>query len=197
MKNKGELIIIEGVDGSGKTTLAKELSEIFGGLYMKEPLERYKKMLSTTYDPVEQLMLMWASRRKVFELIKENLKKSDYIFLDRSFVSTMIYQERAIKKLFGNFKEFLEKDKIIRYNIEPTLIIILEIKNISVIKERFKKENKAINVFEDERMLRKNIIKYQRIIKILRAIYGNKLLVINAEKDLKQVLDEILSCLSC
>ncbi len=192
MKNKGKLIIIEGVDGSGKTTLAKELSERLGGIYMKEPEVEYKKMLSTTYDPIQQLMLMWASRRKVFELLKQNLKKFKYIFLDRSFISSMIYQEKAIKILFANFKEFLKKDKIIRHNIEPDLIVILQIKNISIIKERFKKENKSVDVFEDEKNLKKNIIKYQKIIKILKAKYGNKVVVINAEQNKKQVLEILL-----
>jgi dTMP kinase len=201
MKNKKKLIIVEGVDGSGKSTIALELTKIvqkkgFTSLYLKEPLDEYKKMLSTTYDSVEQLMLMWLSRRKLFKFIKENLKKTDYIFLDRSFISTIIYQQKAVKELFKNIKEFLQKDKAVRYNIDPDLIVFLKIKKISTIKERFRKDNRILDVFEDERNLTNNIIKYQKIVPILKSVYGKKVLVINAEKDKKQVLDEILNYLA-
>ena len=73
------MIVVEGPDGAGKTTLAKAISETLGIPYMRPPAE----LLSSTDGPSEELVEWWD------EQLKDNTTPRVY---DRTmFVSDAIY----------------------------------------------------------------------------------------------------------
>lgn len=105
---KGLFITIEGIDGTGKSTQVKLLSEYMSDKYniitTREPggtdvAEKVRELLLSpdfTMDERTELLLMEASRSShVKELITPALKSGKCIICERSFDSTTAYQGYA------------------------------------------------------------------------------------------------------
>ena len=102
-----KVIVIEGIDGTGKTTVAKELvkqiaslgkkvtylntpsSELPVGKMLREQLLTGQLQTSMTVQGV----LMMAACREIYEHIEKNLQDQDYIILDRFIWSTLVYNQ--------------------------------------------------------------------------------------------------------
>jgi dTMP kinase len=109
MENKGRLIILEGLDGAGKTTQQRNLiSELrlrgVDARAMAEPGGtplgmRLREMLLLTEEPLtpEEMLLAFTLQRThlVLNAIKWMLDDGITIVSDRSIVSTMVYQVQA------------------------------------------------------------------------------------------------------
>ena len=103
---KGFLIVFEGIDGSGKTTQAKLLSEYLERkgldvILSKEPTDsiygqKIKKLAQSERDfvkPIDEYHLFINDRKSHVEnLIKPALKNKKIIILDRYYFSTIAYQ---------------------------------------------------------------------------------------------------------
>jgi dTMP kinase len=135
---KGKYIVIEGADGTGKSTqvelLSKHLEEQGirsvitqepGGSPVSEKLRSIIKEGSLERDPWTNVMLFTASRRASwFQSIKPALDAGTWVIASRSYVSTIAYQ---------GYGEGVDVQKIIQYthdNIEdgylnPDCLIIL------------------------------------------------------------------------
>jgi dTMP kinase len=94
-------IVVEGGDGSGKTTLSKALAERLGALWTREPggtdlgLAIRELCLGTDHDPapVAELLLMAADRaHHVAVLINPTLAIGRSVVDDRYTYSTIAYQ---------------------------------------------------------------------------------------------------------
>jgi len=102
--HKGLFIVIEGIDGTGKSTQAKRLGEWFVSqsrevVTSREPTEGPwgKKIRSTgetgRLSPEEELEYFLRDRRQhVEELIEPALSAGKVVILDRYYFSTMAYQ---------------------------------------------------------------------------------------------------------
>ncbi|HCA88953.1 MAG: dTMP kinase [Legionellaceae bacterium] len=107
MHNKGRLIVVEGLEGAGKTTamsyikhfLSTSISNLVvtrepGGTFLGEHLRELVK--KTTSEPVHarsELLMMYASRVQLIEnLIKPALKRGDWVLCDRFEASSYAYQ---------------------------------------------------------------------------------------------------------
>ena len=102
--HKGLFIVIEGIDGTGKSTQAKRLGEWFVSqsrevVTSREPTEGPwgKKIRSTgetgRLSPEEELEYFLKDRRQhVEELIEPALSAGKVVILDRYYFSTMAYQ---------------------------------------------------------------------------------------------------------
>jgi dTMP kinase len=194
---KGKLIIIEGIDGSGTTTqsflLYKNLKKKFKKVLLtKEPQnKKIINLIKETKDPVADLFFFLADRFLHYKKLKKFLEKGYIIISDRSFPSTYAYQfyYGGLRKIFK--EDIIKKlDKISRNNIEPDLVIILDIDPKTAIK-RLKNKTKKSKVKKFEKI---------KILKIVREgyLYYSKKFgwkIIDGEKDILTINKEILEIL--
>ena len=105
---KGQLIILEGGDGTGKSTQAEKLCSALAGtpvLHVREPgstavSEKIREILlhvpdegHTDITPETEVFLYMAARAQLFgEVIAPALERGERVILDRSYFSTYAYQ---------------------------------------------------------------------------------------------------------
>ncbi len=178
---KGVLIVIEGIDGAGKSTqarllLKKLLSEGYPAVYFREPTKgkwgREVKKLARRADslsPEEELALFIKDRE---ENVKKNLgpalSREKVVILDRSYFSTIAYQGAKgispvrIRKLHQAFA------------VRPDLVFILDIDPAEGL-QRIRARKKRDVLFEREDYL---VI----VRKIFRSFRGRALIHLNAAR---------------
>jgi dTMP kinase len=181
------LIAIEGIDGSGKTTIARFLEEElkkrgYNVVRFKEPTDseygrKIKQILKERIvSPKEELELFLKDREvDVRDNILPALKEGKIVIMDRYYYSTIAYQGalgldvEEIKKLNEKFPK-------------PDLVIILDVSPETALK-RIKAKRKP-DRFEDLNYLR-------RVRDIFLSLRDN-VVVINAERELEDVKREVL-----
>jgi dTMP kinase len=187
---RGYLIVLEGIDGCGKTTQAKKLVDWlqkkgFDAVFFKEPSEgpwgkliKEKASRSDGLTPAQEFELFQKDREENVELnIKPSLKKKNIVVLDRYYFSTMAYQSAKgidiseIKK---------RNDKIA---VPPDLVFILNIdarSGLSRIKGRKKKDR----LFEREDYL-------QRVEKLFKSFSGKNIIHLDGEESKERLFLKI------
>lgn len=95
-------LVIEGIDGSGKTTLVNSLAEALNkegistatlGAWDSEHGPAFRKLLTETELPgVAQLMVACAARTLIQPEIEQLLGTHEVVIMDRYFLSTLAYQ---------------------------------------------------------------------------------------------------------
>jgi len=160
MKKKGWLIAFEGIDGTGKTTQIKMLSEVLrrrgfrviatreptDGQYGRKIRELYKNRKSVT--PEEELALFLDDRREhVAQVIAPALARGEVVLTDRYYFSTAAYQGAA-----GH-----DPQKIIAANElfapVPDMVIMLEAPVSLGVHRVQKLRGETLNDFEQEEAL--------------------------------------------
>lgn len=183
------LIAIEGIDGSGKSTIANYLKEElekegFRVVVFKEPTnsvhgQKIRQSFNNRLDAHKELELFLLDRKHDVEKnILPALKKGYIIVMDRYYYSTIAYQgARGI-----------DIDKIKKMNEKiapkPDLVIILDVKpeiGIRRIKERGDKPNK----FEDLEYL-------EKVRKIFLELKDDNIVIVDANKNIEFVKNEVL-----
>ncbi len=183
----GYLIAIEGIDGAGKTTIAKFLKEKleeFGidTIILKEPSEseygRKIKSSNVRLKPEEELELFILDRKyNVENNILPALEKCVTVIMDRYYYSNVAYQgARGISPDF-----ILEKNEEIAP--KPDLTIILDINPETAI-ERVKYRGKR-SVFEELEYLRK-------VRNIYLSLKSNEIVFVDANQKIEDVKEECL-----
>ena len=181
------LIAIEGIDGSGKTTIARFLEEElrkrgYDVVRFKEPTDseygrKIKRILKERkISPEEELELFLKDREvDVRDNILPALKEGKVVIMDRYYYSTMAYQGalgldvEEIKKLNEKFPQ-------------PNLVIILDVSPETALK-RIKTKRKP-DRFED--------LSYLKRVREIFLSLKNDVVVINAERELEVVKREVL-----
>jgi len=120
-------IIIEGIDGTGKTTIAKQLAEEINGQYIKSPpppFDKIKQHVLETATPMARFTYFLCSNIQLSVLAKTLLSKS-HVVADRYVWSTVAYHAaierlsvRTPIKLIASFRKFL---------LMPDLVIFLTV----------------------------------------------------------------------
>lgn len=160
---KGFFITIEGIDGSGKTTLAKNLYNYFSTIYptilTKEPSETVvgKKIRAFLQEEVKistkaEYLLFAADRAQHFnDTIVPSLNEKKIIISDRSGYSSLAYQGygRGL-----DIKMINEINSWAMNNIEPDYIFYLKI-DPTIGLERVNKRMEEISKFENLEFLKK------------------------------------------
>lgn len=141
-------IVIEGVDGIGKTTLAKGLMDYYknngknvvftrepGGTELGEELRKILKEGKAPRDKLQELFLFSAARAASMQNIKENLRiNNDVVIADRSYISTIAYQAENEDDV--RFIENISFEIMQRYGTVPDKIIILKHDNLKSVMDR-------------------------------------------------------------
>ena len=130
----GLLIVLEGIDGSGKTTQARSLlrrlrSRGWEAVFFREPTRgrwgreiKRKAARADSLTPSEELDLFVKDRRENVEKnLKPALRKGKVVVLDRYYFSTIAYQgakgidPRRIRRLNEAFA------------VKPDLVVVLDV----------------------------------------------------------------------
>lgn len=190
---KGKLIVIEGIDGSGKSTCAKNLAEKLNSINIKtiytfEPTHsRYgaklrEGMLSEDLDAEEELLLFVKDRKEHIEyMIKPALEEGYFIILDRYFYSSIAYQGAKgidINRIINMHKDFI---------IKPNIVFIFHLP-IDIALNRIISKRGIADRFENETYLKK-------VDKIFHSFNEPFIYHIDTDKDIKIINDELFNIL--
>ena len=132
-KYPGKLILFEGCEGAGKSTLIKALGDTlrkreYNVVETKEPRGHARDILQNPdhfLTPKEELTIFIDGRAEHFsEIIIPALKRGDTVLCDRSTYSTIAYQHygRGL-----DLTDILVRDAQARKNINFDLVILLDI----------------------------------------------------------------------
>ncbi|XRY30872.1 MAG: dTMP kinase [Buchnera aphidicola (Tetraneura akinire)] len=195
MKNK--FIVIEGIEGSGKTNACKQVQktlESFGinnSILIREPgstkvgekireIIKEKKTIGRITKKAE-LLLMYAARTQLIEtIIKPELEKGSWIICDRFDMSSIAYQgagSRININFINHLRNFLVEP------LHPNLILYLDIDPIIGL-QRIKKNRMYL-----DRIEQKNISFFVRVRKkYLELVNSNPIAIkIKANKNISVV----------
>jgi dTMP kinase len=178
-KNRGLLIVLEGIDGSGKTTQARSLlrrlrSRGRKAAFFREPTRgrwgreiRRKAATAGSLTPDEELDLFVRDRRENVERnLKPALAAGKIVVLDRYYFSTIAYQgAKGIDT--GRIRRLNET-----FAVRPDLVVVLDVdarQGLSRIAGRKKKDE----LFEREDYL-------VRVAEIFRGFRGRVFLHLDA-----------------
>jgi dTMP kinase len=187
---KGFFLVLEGIDGSGKTTIALKLKEVYEErgkrvLITREPsdniLGRFirdylNKVAKADRDPIFEALAFAADRAlHLREVIEPYISKGYLVISDRYLYSSLAYQ--SINGI--ECKWLLEVNK---YMLKPDLAIFLDVKPRSAIK-RIKH---ARNVFEKIEFLEKVYASY------LDMVENRMLIKVDGEREREKIVGDII-----
>ncbi len=198
-----DLIIIEGPDCVGKTTfliaLEKELlktpknKNIF--TFYREPKDSpsiHNSLMSfTNENSYRDFLLVFAARFDLWlEKVKGDLKENKTVFLDRSIISTFVYQYFSIAKNnrdeeILNIIHILYENLLKTIQISPKYFVLDAPKNI--ICERMANRKGEKDRFEQN--LKKSIKVYRETTKYLNEL-GWNIKKLDASKTTQEILSE-------
>ncbi|QJC31541.1 dTMP kinase [Enterobacteriaceae endosymbiont of Donacia tomentosa] len=185
MKNT-KFIVVEGIDGAGKTTICKYIMSLFyyfsieNVIFIHEPgstpvAEKIRKLIKFSKEEIfskeTELLLIYAARLQLLDNIIRPKINTHWILSDRYDLSSQAYQigGRGINK-----KNILFLQNFIKNNIKPNITIYLDINpviSLQRIKTRQKDriEKESIKFFSKVRNYYLKIAKKDKTIKIVDA----------------------------
>lgn len=180
------LIAIEGIDGSGKTAIARHLRAFlfrlgYDCVVLKEPSNSvYGKILrlnNLRFNVNEELRLFLLDRKiHVKEKILPALRAGKVVIMDRYYYSNIAYQSvRGIDA--RKIREMNEK-----IAPKPDLVILLDISADTAMQRL--KARKQLTKFEEKEYLAK-------VRRRFLEIADERCVILNAEKDLKEVKKDV------
>ncbi len=194
-EKKGYFIAFEGIDGTGKTTLALNLKERletlgYSVVIYKEPTNETEagKKIRASYlkgrASLEQELQWFIEDREwnVKTRILPALTENKIVFQDRYFFSTACYQ--GVRKN-NDWISILELNR--KKFPEPDLTIIFDL-DVQVAIKRIMRDRESANTFEGMQYLRDVRALFLEMFQL--DTVGNYLLI-NAEKSIEDISEEI------
>ncbi|RZN61091.1 dTMP kinase [Methanonatronarchaeum sp. AMET6-2] len=190
---KGYLITVEGIDGSGKSSLVNKLGALIGRetnrevLLTKEPTESWvgdavRRGLQTDIDPLSEAFLFTADHiHHVKETIKPGLQRGKVIISDRYSDSFYAYQGTTLQNQIENPVQYLRNLRS-QHTVKPDATILIQIdpeKSVSRLKHEQIK-------FENEEFLRK----VSEIYNDLASEEKNRFIEVDGSQPLEKVAEQ-------
>ena len=193
MKVRGKLIAIEGIDGAGKTTVAryvygfltnhgyrcslfKEPSNSFYGRAIKKAMKKAIKNPSALINPKIELMLFLKDREvNVKKRILPALRKGLIVIMDRYYYSNIAYQ--SVRGLSADWIRKLNE----KIAPKPDLVILLDL-SAEKAMERIESRGEC-SIYEETEFL-------ERVRRRFLEIADERTVIINAERELDVVKKE-------
>ncbi len=187
-------IVFEGIDGSGKSTIARRIAEHLNSLgheifLTEEPTTTWmgkdvRRAIEEEKNPLSQALLFFADRAEHVEAIKKNLKDGKIVISDRYVYSTFAYQGAQMEKLMPLDKALKWLDGVYEpMRLDPDIVILLKIeprRGLNFVNTRDFKEK-----FEREEFLER----VQEIYMELADKYG--FVVVDSNRDLEEVYEDV------
>lgn len=203
MSNKGHFIVVEGLEGAGKSTalttikrfLAGHVAEVIttrepGGTRVGEVARQLIKetVPAEPLDARTELLLLYASRVQLVErVIRPALNRGCWVLADRFELSTWAYQgggRKLGRDMIAHLSSFCLQD------LQPDLIVFLDISPQQGLKRAFKR-GKADRIEQESLAFFTDVYNsYHEQIKTM-----NNVVVIDASKPLLAVQHAIHSAL--
>ena len=189
---KGKLILFEGCEGVGKSTLIKLIAEVLqegtcGVVETKEPRGRARDILlnpNNFLTPEEELTIFIDGRAEHFsEVVIPALKNGNIVLCDRSTYSTIAYQHygRGL-----SITDILIRDALARQNVGFDLVILLNIDPEIGLKRKKPETRFELEAIDFHRRVRNGYLEQAR------NDYDGKWVIIDASKSPNAVLSEAL-----
>ena len=203
MLNKGHFIVVEGLEGAGKTTALNTIKRFLsdhaidmiatrepGGTRVGEAARQLIKetLPSEPLDPRTELLLLYASRVQLIEhVILPALNSGCWVLADRFELSTWAYQgggRKLDQEMIAHLSKFCLRD------VKPDLVIFLDISPQQGLKRALKRgkadriEQESLDFFNDV------YNGYHEQIKIM-----NNVVIIDASQPLATVQNAICGAL--
>ncbi len=189
---KGKLITFEGIDGSGKTTIAKLLHEKLGdkAVLTAEPTDSWigksvKRALEEKRDGITIALLFMADRNEHIREIKNWMKKGKIVICDRFIDSTFAYQKEHLD--IKNAEEWI-REVHKPFFIKPDLTFLLYIEPERAI-ERIK--DRKLTLYEYVDFLKKVQNNYIKMAEEEK----ERFFIINADKEKEKIVEECMQIL--
>lgn len=191
MTERATYIVIEGIDGTGKTELASRLVPPLLGRghsisSFREPTDKFLRSEFNRLikvDSVAAALCYTVDRALMRPLIERALEMGDIVIQDRSFYSTLAYQYPGLSP-----EAWREVDRIEReVALEPDLILYLDAP-VDVAMRRVESRGRR-DAFEDEPYLVKVKRKFEQMFQPPRWVR------INANGTTDQTLEQAMNAL--
>ncbi len=138
MRRKYRFVVVEGVDGVGKTTIAKALSESCYGMYEKTPLRRMRRvaLFFERFNSPEIETVSYLTLGVITGLYFRIVLRRRPIVCDKYILTTIVAQ----RALGGRLVQLLER---IRYLLlpKPDYTFCLTVETEEDLRERFRKRD--------------------------------------------------------
>lgn len=184
------LVVFEGIDGSGKTTLSKASAEAIRAsgrrvVWTREPTDgpygarlRQAAARGERFAPREELELFMADRAQhVTDVVRPALDRGDHVVQDRSFYSTAAYQgARGLDR-----DAILERGRSVAP--EPDLLFVLDLP-VEDALARVAERGAVRDAFEHERAL-------QDVRAFFQGLRG--IVLLDARRSQADLLQEVLA----
>lgn len=175
MRQKGKLIVFEGISGTGKETQAKLLKEhlekrgitarivYHPSPELKDILRQWRKTRSI--DHVSEAYFLLADRyNRVQQEIKPALKRGEWVISLRDWISALVYQAKTksdreyLQKEFARFEP--KADRLFFFDITPEGAL-------ARIMKRHERTGERLGKFETNELLAQKREAYQSVLKAI------------------------------
>ncbi len=167
-------IVLEGIDGSGKTSVCRTLSEKltsdgFSVSVTSEPTPLIRPLLSDDVeirDPVALFLLFMADRMHHQQEIGRLTKENDIVLCDRYLLSSLAYQGALISEQTRDWDETVRwMNSVAEFvSIKPDFTLFLDVDPVTSLKRIREKRKGAHPYFEREGYLMKVRDAYMRLL---------------------------------
>lgn len=195
---KGKLITLEGIDGSGKSTIWRLLQDdtrFSQCAFTREPTTSWlgdavNRALRSDTDHIAELMLFLADHADhISRLVRPSLENGSHVISDRYSASRCAYQGATLQGLFEDPLDWvrtLHKG----WTIDPDLIVLFDIDPAVAVKRCGDRgEQSKFEKIEFLKTVRNNYLR-------LAAEDRRRFVVINAERSLNEVKDEVFEIIA-
>lgn len=193
---KGILIAIEGIDGAGKTTQAKNLVETlktegYDAVYFKEPTAgqwglNIRDIALNGRDHItaddELNYFIFDRREDVKENIEPALRSNKIVIMDRYYHSNIAYQGA----LGIDPEEIRRKNEIEEHFPVPDVVIILDVAPRIGVSRIIKFRKEELNKFEQEKYL-------NSVREIFKKMDQENIQIIDGSRPVDEMNDQILN----
>jgi thymidylate kinase len=189
-----KFIVIEGLDGTGKSTTVKALAEALGGISLSTPLDKFKQVR----PQLEEIYLNESYGRQLFYAstaiassiqATQELETHQVVVLDRYWLSTQVYHHWRTQ---GQHFELPEVENML---LKPDLTIYLELS----LEERMKRlGGRRHNTDEDRQTT--DFIANEQLNQLYHAYLESSCpgqwLAVDASLNTDKIVDEVIRYLS-
>ncbi len=199
--NKGRLVVLEGLDGTGKSTLIKKLRDILPDVHLtQQPSKGFFDSIPNEVTGEELQDLLDNNRRQSIygeNGIKEYLNNGVDVICDRYIISGTVHEyfemsdKTTLHEVYNKYKENFG-------DAFPTLILYLDItpkQAMSRVQARYEQTKQPISRYENIESLQALHKIYDTVLDIIESNGDARIIRIDATKTEDEVLSNVLDIL--